>query len=304
MEHSRRRDFLALSLAFAASLRAEEPHDKFPTEARQRLAVSTYPFRHLIETKKQGSNETTRGSMSLEQFAPTIVTKLNVSGIEPWSPHFKSTDEIYLRQLRTAFDKAGLHVVNIPVDVDVHLCGSQEEREKGLAIYHEWVDAAVILGSPSIRVHLPRGEKGNEISCAVSSLRALASYGATKNIVINVENDDPENEQPERVARVLEAVKSPFLRALPDFCNSMLIEDDQAYNNRVLGILFPLAFNISHVKDLEQDGTKVYRVDVDQIFAIAKKAHYKGYFSMEYEGTGEEYEGTSKLIEASLRNLA
>jgi sugar phosphate isomerase/epimerase len=44
-------------------------------------------------------------------------------------------------------------------------------------------------------------------------------------------------------------------------------------------------------------------VDVDKIFSIARKSGYKGYFSMEWEGTGDAYEETSKLIEASLRNL-
>jgi sugar phosphate isomerase/epimerase len=241
--------------------------------------------------------------MALEQFAQTIIPKFNVPGIEPWSHHFKSADTDYVHGLRKAFDDAGVHVVNIPVDVRVNLCGSQEDRKSGLATYNKWVDAAVILGSPSIRVHLPRNEKDGEISCAVSALKALAEYGGSKNIVINVENDNPDTEQPDRIASVLEAVNSPFLRALPDFCNSMLIHDDQSYNNQALARLFRLAFNISHVKDMEQDGQKTYRVDMDQIFAIAKKVGYRGYFSMEWEGTGDAYEGTRKLIEASLKNV-
>ena len=37
---------------------------------------------------------------------------------------------------------------------------------------------------------------------------------------------------------------------------------------------------------------------------IAKKAGYRGYFSMEWEGEGEPYEGTQKLIDASLKYLS
>ena len=287
----------------AALFAADEPRDKFPVDARGRLSVSTYPFRKLIATPHADEDEPAKTGMSLEQFAKTIRPKLRVPGIEPWSHHFKSTDADYLRSLHESFTNAGVHVVNIPVDVSARLCGTSEERDAGLATYHKWVDAAVILGSPSIRVHLPHGEKGDEISCAVSGLKALAEYGASKNIVINLENDEPETEQPERIAKVIKTVNSPFLRALPDFCNSMLIHDDQSYNNQAMSMLFPLAFNISHVKDMEQDGKKVYRVDVNQIFAIAKNAGYKGYFSMEWEGVGDPYEGTGKLIEASLRNL-
>ncbi len=305
MESLKRRDFLGLSLALAASLNAAQPQDKFPTEARRRLSVSTYPFRRLIAAAhSDGGEDSKGGGMTLEQFAQTIIPKFNVPGIEPWSPHFTSTDPEYVHGLRTAFTNAGVHVVNIPVDARVRPCGTAAERANSLATYHQWVDTAVILGSPSIRVHVPHGQKSDDIGCAVSLLKQLAGYGASKNVVINLENDDPESEQPERIVRVIHAVNSPFLHALPDFCNSMIIHDDPAYNDQALAKLFPLAFNISHAKDSEHDDQKVYRVNMDKIFAIAKNAGYKGYFSMEWEGTGDEYEGTSKLIETSLRNLA
>ncbi|MBV8898295.1 MAG: TIM barrel protein [Acidobacteriaceae bacterium] len=289
-----RRQFLALSAAFAVRLRAQNrPNFQFPTDPRRRLAVSTYPFRSLI-----------KDSMRLEDFAQSIKPRLQVSAIEPWSHHFESTDAKYVHGLNAAFKKAGLLVVNIPVDVPAKLCGSSEERRAALDTYRRWVDAAVILGSPSIRVHLPHGESGDKISCSVSGLQELAEYGASRNIVINVENDEPEIEQPERVARVLQTVNSPFLHALPDFCNAMLVHDDPEYDYRAMALLFPLAYNISHVKDEESDNGKVYRVDVNRIFAIANKARYRGFFSMEWEGTGDPYEGTAKLIAASLRNLA
>ncbi|HEX4166738.1 MAG TPA: sugar phosphate isomerase/epimerase family protein [Bryobacteraceae bacterium] len=299
-----RRDFLGTSLAAAVSLGASKPHWRFPTEPRKRLAVSSYPFRSVMQKIHAGGGEGSADGMTLEQFAATIAPKLGVPGIEPWSRHFKSTDPDYLRGLKSAFQKAGLHVVNIPVDIRVTLCGSATEREAGLADYHKWVDAAAMLGSPSIRVHLPHGEKGGDNSCAVESLKALAAYGESKSIVINVENDNPDTEQPERIVEVLKAVNSPFLRSLPDFCNSMAIHDDEQYNEKALSTLFPLAYNISHVKDLEQDENKVYRVNVERIFAVAKRAHYAGYFSMEWEGRGDPYEGTGKLIEASLKSLA
>jgi len=306
MNSLRRREFVALALSTAGSLRALEPHYRFPTEPRKRMAVSSYPFRRLIAGHAEKEEMSTTG-MTLEQFAQTIGPKLDVPGIEPWSRHFKSTDESYVRGLRKSFDDAGIHVVNIPVDIPVHLCGSAEQRESGLVTYRKWIDTAVILGSPSIRVHLPRTPRSQpeagENSCAVSALKELAEYGASKQIIVNIENDEPEAERPERIVRVLKTVNSAYLRALPDFCNSMLIHNDQAYNDEALGMLFPLAYNISHVKDMEVDRNKVYQVDVDRIFALAKKSGYKGYFSIEWEGKGDEYEETKKLIQASLKNL-
>lgn len=302
-----RREFVGLSLAMAAAFGAEKPGVQFPTEPRKRLAVSTYPFRHVVQTRRRRPSETHLTGMTLQQFAATIPEKFDVRGIEPWSPHFQSNEPDYVRSLRESFDKAGLHVVNIPVDsVEPKLCGSAQEREAVLAQYRKWVDAAVILGSPGIRIHLPHAPAGKEVQCAVDAYKPLAEYGASKNIVVNIENDDADTEKPETIVQVLKTVNSPYLRALPDFCNSMAIHDDEAYNEKAMRMLFPLAYNISHVKDSEGgEGGKMYHVNMDAIFAIAKQAGYRGYFSMEWEGAGNDpYAGTKALLEASLRNLA
>jgi sugar phosphate isomerase/epimerase len=301
----RRRDFLASSLALAASLKAAEPTANFPRDPRHRLSVSTYPFRAVIATP--GRRQAAAGSkpgMSLAQFAATIVDSFHVYGIEPWSRHFESIEPAYLGELKSAFDKAGVRVVNIPCDVRVTLCGSAEERDSSLATWRKWVDAALQIGSPSIRVHVPKGKSADDISCAVESLKAIAGYGAEKNIVINLENDNPDSEDPARVLKVIETVNSPYLRSLPDFCNSMQIHDDPAYNARSLAALFPHAFNISHVKDVEIVDGKSLRIDVDAIFAIARKAKYHGYFSMETEGSLDPYDGSKQLIAAAVKNLS
>ncbi len=295
-----RREFLGLSLAFATSLKSAEPHTNFPREPRERLAVSTYPFRSVIVNPRRGDSDSAKSGMTLEQFAETIAAKLNVPGIEPWSHHFQSVEPDYVRSLSNSFKKAGLRVVNIPVDEPVHLCSALAgERDAGMVTYHKWVDAAVTLGAPGIRVHLP-----GDLDCAVERLKTLADYGASKNIAINLENDEPQSENPYRVLKVIEAANTPYLRSLPDFCNSMLINGKPDYNYQALQALFPHAYNISHVKDEESDNGKTYRVDLDRIFAIAKQANYRGYFSMEWEGTGDPYEGTRALIETSLKNLA
>jgi sugar phosphate isomerase/epimerase len=300
-----RRDFLASSVALAASLKAAELTANFPRDPRHRLSVSTYPFRAVIATpgRRQAAARSKPG-MSLAQFAATIVDTFHVYGIEPWSRHFESIEPAYLGELKSAFDKAGVRVVNIPCDVRVTLCGSAEERDSSLATWRKWVDAALQIGSPSIRVHVPKGKSADDITCAVDSLKAIAGYGAEKNIVINLENDNPDSEDPARVLKVIETVNSPYLRSLPDFCNSMQIHDDPAYNARSLAALFPHAFNISHVKDVEIVNGKSLRVDVDAIFAIAKKANYRGYFSMETEGSLDPYDGSKLLIAAAVKNLS
>jgi sugar phosphate isomerase/epimerase len=299
--HSRR-DFLAscAALIAAGNLTAAEPDVRFPSDPKHRLSVSTYPFRSVIINPARANGKT---GMTLAQFAATIVDKFGVYGIEPWSSHFESVEDAYIKGLRDSFHQAQVRVVNIPCDVRVNPCGTSDDQQATQDTWHKWVEAARTLGSPSIRVHVPAGKSNGDITCAVDTLKAIAKYGEEKNIVINLENDSPRSEDPYRVLKVIEAVGSPFLRSLPDFCNSMQIQNDEDFNAKALAALFPHAYNISHVKDVEIVGGKPLRVDVNRIFQIANKAGYKGFFSMETEGSLDPYDGSKTLIAAALKNL-
>lgn len=304
-----RREFLAASLSAGLSplLRAaDRPNVPFPTAPRERLAVSSYPFRTLIKGKLRDADGMNKAGMTLQEFAETIPKRLQVQGIEPWSPHFESNDPAYVQTLAAAFNQAGVRVVNIAVDAEVHLCNNDPQQQTaGLDDYRKWVDAAVILKSPGIRIHVPSGPQDqSNLPCALETLGRIAKYGAEKKIVVNLENDNPKTEDPFTIVEILHSVNSPFLRALPDFCNSMLIADDAEYNDKGLAALFKYAYNISHVKDSESDRGKLYTVDMNDVFDIAKRARYRGFFSMEFEGTGDPYQGTASLIRRSLEALS
>ncbi len=90
--------------------------------------------------------------MPLGQFAASIVEKFHVYGIEPWSAHFESPEPAFVKQLHQQFQDAGVHVVNIPCDVRVQPCGSAEQKAATQESWQKWVEAAIILGSPSIRL--------------------------------------------------------------------------------------------------------------------------------------------------------
>jgi sugar phosphate isomerase/epimerase len=139
---------------------------------------------------------------------------------------------------------------------------------------------------------------------AASSLAGVAEYGAGKQIVVNLENDDPASEDAFFLVDVMERAKTPWLRALPDFCNSMLLDKGEDYNYRAVTAMFQHACTISHVKEIETDNGKLFRVDLAKTFAIARQAGYKGYFSIEWDSEGDPYAGTEHLIAESLKALA
>jgi sugar phosphate isomerase/epimerase len=235
-----------------------------------------------------------------------VVQKFNVKNIEPWSAHFKSTDSAYVADLRAAFEKAGAHVINIPGDIR-HSVYDPDTANRSAAVKEgkTWVDVASVLGSPSVRIHIGGVRNAKpDVDRAAESLGQIADYGAQKNVVINLENDDLVSEDAFFVVKVIEKANNPFLHALPDFANSMMSQS-AVFNYRAVTAMFKHAYNISHVKEGEDgEGGKFFPVDVEQTFGIAKAAGYRGFFSMEMDRKGDPYEGTQKLIDLSLKYLA
>ena len=127
------------SAAFATGL----PQATFPVDPRARIAVATYPFRESIIAPGNQDRDPKKPGMDLASFARFVRTEFGVNGIEPLNSHFTSTEPDEIRKLRAAFDAAGVHTVNIPVDEKVELCSDDEaKRNAGNARYRHWIDVA------------------------------------------------------------------------------------------------------------------------------------------------------------------
>jgi sugar phosphate isomerase/epimerase len=180
-----------------------------------------------------------------------------------------------------------------------------DEREQSLIGSRHWVDVGAALGSPSIRTHIDDAKDSKpDVGRAADTLARVADYAARKNVVVHLENDDPVSEDPFFIVQVIEKVNSPWLRALPDFGNSVAAHDeDFAY--RAIDAMFAHAYGICHVKDGEvDDDGKASHVDLARTFAILKKHAYKGYCSIEYDAPGDPYRATAELVEKTAAFLS
>jgi len=276
---------------------------QFPAAVRERIAIASYPFRDYIARKEDKSGG---GKMELKEFAAHVGEKFNIKKIEPWSAHFRTLEKPYLEELRAAVAKAGGAIVNIAVDGEYSpYAMDSAERERAVADSKQWINAAVTIGSPSVRTHIPVATDSKpDVERTAESLKRVAEYGAAKNVVVHLENDDPISEDPFFIVKVIEKVNSPWLRALPDFGNSVVAHDDE-YAYKGIDGMFAHAYGISHVKEIEADEKgKIAHADLPRTFGIAKKHGYKGYFSMEWDSPGDPYAGTAGLIEKTLQNLS
>ena len=244
--------------------------------------------------------------MDLKEFAGHVKSRFNVSRIEPWSEHFRSSDAKYLEELRAAIVKGGSAIVNIAVDGEHSPYATDKaEREEAIAFSKKWIDIATSIGSPSVRTNMPPAKDSKpDLARAAETLAQVAEYGASRNIVVNLENDNPLSEDPFFIVSVIEKVSSPWLHANPDFANT-LATGKTAYAYKGIAAMFQHAYGICHVKAMEADEKgELVHVDLPKAFGILKSSGYKGYCSMEFDSPGNPYQVTLDLISKTLQYLS
>jgi sugar phosphate isomerase/epimerase len=288
-----------------SSARATEPALEFPTKPRDRLAVTSYPFRAYIESPSNRSEVPAEQRIDMTQFPALMAKKFGVRNINPLIAHFRSTDAAYFAQFRKAVADAGSHVVDLGLGGREFYSPDRATRDAAVSDGRKWIDMAVEVGSPSVRQHV-KGAKGQkpDVQLAAGSLGEMADYGAKRNIVVNLENDSPVAEDPFFLVAVIEKAGNPYLRALPDFGNALQVHDAE-FNKRGVAAMLKHAFNMCHVKGtVETDKGQQAIVDLQTMFALARESGYKGYFSMEFETLNNDpFEGTRKLIAETLKYL-
>jgi sugar phosphate isomerase/epimerase len=312
-----RRQFLAKSAVTAAAgvlwppwktalAASSAPNLQFPASPRDRIAIASYPFRDFIAAAHDKSDVSSAAKMDLKDFLPHVKAKFNISKIEPWSEHFRSLDSKYLDGLRAVVEKSGGAIANIAVDGEHSpFALDKTEREKGIAFSKQWIDVAAAVGSPSVRTNMPPAKDSKpDLDRAAATLQRVAEYGARKNILVNLENDNALSEDPFFIVGIIEKVNNPWLHANPDFANTLTTGKTE-YAYKGVAAMFQHAYSICHVKAMEADQKgQLVQVDLARTFGFLKGSNYKGYCSMEFDSPGDPYLGTSALIEKTLEYLS
>jgi sugar phosphate isomerase/epimerase len=203
-------------------------------------------------------------------------------------------------------DKAQGTIVNIAVDGE-HSPFALDiaEREQAIAFSKHWINVAATVGSPSVRTNMPPAKDSKpNVDRAADSLLRVVEYASAKNILVNLENDNPLSEDPFFIVKVIEKVNNPWLHSNPDFANTLTTGKTE-YAYKGIEAMFGHAYSICHIKAMEADEKgQLVRVDLARTFGILKNSNYKGYCSMEFDSPGDSYQGTADLIEKTLQYLS
>lgn len=230
------------------------------------------------------------------------VSQLYDADLKPSNFSKEAMDAFVAKSLAES-KKHGMVNVLIMIDGQGNLATTDKAaRDAAVENHYKWVDAAKALGCHSIRVNLA-GSTDPEvwIPAATAGLSKLATYAATKNIHVIVENHGGLSSNAGLLVQVMEAVNMPNTGTLPDFGNFCIASEWGASGRNCLesydrykGIaeMMPYAKAVSaKSNEFNADGQEIYS-DYPRIMKLVKDAGYNGFVGVEYEGsTLSEEEG-------------
>ena len=265
----------------AGSSRAAEPGRD---EKMKRIGCATTCFRTLFAKTRPKDAPPPERALTLLDVPDLLAERLNVHNVELWGVHFEDTSVGFCRRMRKAAEKAGSKIVNLQIDgVKYDLSDSDAtERRKSVETVKEWMDRAAACGATSARANTGGGRgKPFDVKVTAGSFRRLAQHGEKIGVKILVENHGGHSMQPENVVAIIEAVGSPWCRALPDFGN-IPPGADEAFREKMLKMLFPHA-HLASAKGMGFDDRGNHEAyDIGRCVRIGEACGFQGIYSAEY----------------------
>ena len=210
------------------------------------------------------------------------------------------------KELLKRSDDYGIDNVLIMIDSQGSLASSnKKERLKAIDNHKKWIDFSYEIGCETMRVNLSGETKLDRwTENSIKSLTELSDYN--KNINVVVENHGGLSSNGKYLSNVMSEVNIDNCGTLPDFGNFCIDGSPRACNEwydiyKGLEELMPYAHAVSAKSyDFDDSGNET-KIDYSKMIDIVKKAGYKGYIGIEYEGSRmSEDDGiiaTKKLLE-------
>ena len=240
--------------------------------ARLKLSCCAYSFRQYLSGKDK--------TMSLEDFI-ALCAEWGLDGVELTSYYFDAQTPEYCHRLRRACFLAGLDVSATAVGNSFAVAPG-DGRVKQVATVKQWVDLAVEMGAPCMRVFggaVPKDTSAEQATTwAIETLTEVAPLAAARGIYLALENHGGVTATADGVLAILKAVNSEWVGANLDTGNFHAADPYEE-----LARVAPYAVNV-HVKTVVQaQGKPAEPADYARIARMLREAGFSGYLSLEYE---------------------
>ena len=263
------------------------------------------------------------GKIDNLDFARIAREKFDIGIVEYVNQFFinKAKDKKYLSEMLNISNDNGIVNNLIMIDSEGNL-GDTNNRRRNKAInnHKKWIEAAKFLGCSHIRVNAAGDGSEQEVSKNASeSLAALGEFSVDYDINVIVENHGGYSSNAKWLVEVIKNAGLKNVGTLPDFGNFCIRSTPKDLSDwgattsgcaeeydRYLGVeeLLPYALSVSaKSNDFDSDGNCI-ETDFSRMVNIIKNSDYRGYISIEYEGSNYSEEEGIRLTKSLLEREA
>jgi len=273
------------------SVRAADPAPR-PPAARLKLGCAAYSFRSYLDLKNP--------RMTLEEFI-TSCAAWGTEGVELTEYYFKKpvTPE-YVMHLKRLAVLSGVAITGAPIGNRFTLPPG-EARDAQISSVRKWIDTAAELGAPTVRIFAGGAPKGVEESqarkWAVECIESCLDQAAKRGVILVLENDGGVTSDAEGTLEIVRAVKSDWFGMNLDVGN-FKTPDPYADLERCA----PHAVTCHFKTEIIRRGGSPEPADHPRLIEMLRKANYRGYLNLEYEGTEDPMTAVPRHLE-NIRKL-
>jgi sugar phosphate isomerase/epimerase len=247
--------------------------------SRMKLSLAAYSFRNYLTDFRRGASPKP-GAMTLDSLVD-LCAQYPLDGVELTSYYVpEPLPDGYLRQLRRRAFLLGLTVSGTAIgNTFTHPPG--EKRDEQMAYTKRWIDRAVELGAPTIRIFAGDVQKGTTEAQArewcVEAIREACAYAGGRGVILALENHGGIVSTAEQLLGIVKDVDSEWFGVNWDSGN---FDSADAYAE--LAAIAPYAVT-SQIKAKIGSPAGPVAADLGRVVGVLRDAGYRGWLSLEYE---------------------
>lgn len=296
-----RREFLVTSaMAVGAASRAFAQTSSATAAKLDRIAIMTYSFQRLL--KLPGQEETPARTLDFFDMPQMFADRYKVHNLEVQHSHFASTEASYFKEFLARLAKTKSRVSNINLELGTMNISSPDPvaRTQAVDLTKRWIDHAIVLGSPRVMINQGQLTEDNKL-VAIETMKRMTAYAKTKNIMVGMEprGNGARRGGPPPTVPAYKTLTDVAIAAggytNPDVGN---FGGDQAFQHAGIRTMFPHTDGNCHMKMLTPS-----QYDLAAAIRLTKELGYKGLYSIEFEGAGDNYEGVQAVYDILLATL-
>ena len=151
-----------------------------------RIAIMTLNFQSIL--KVPDTQDSPARTLELFDIGEMLADTYGVHKVEFQHYHIASVEPSYFRDLRSKLEKSKSRATQINLEFSGLNISAPQQRDRLLAIdlTKMWIDHAVTLGAQRVMINQGQPTQENKVH-SIPTLKAMADYGRSKNIIVLVE---------------------------------------------------------------------------------------------------------------------